>query len=84
VAIASFIVVSFGLGYLLGDPGSDTQRTLAVGTAQRNIAAALLVAGNNFQDTTVISVIIVTSLSMFVVMLLVKQSFAETTQPTAS
>ena len=76
LAIAAFILVSFGFGYLLGGPDSDTRRTLAVGTAQRNIAAALLVAGTNFDDPAVVSVIVVTSLSLFVAMrLIVKQAF---------
>ncbi|MCU0542749.1 MAG: bile acid:sodium symporter [Oscillatoriaceae cyanobacterium Prado104] len=78
LAIAIFILVSFGFGYLLGGPDSDTRRTLAVGTAQRNIAAALLVAGTNFDDPAVVSVIVVTSLSLFVAMrLIVKQAFAQ-------
>ncbi|MFB2880956.1 bile acid:sodium symporter family protein [Floridanema aerugineum] len=75
--IIGFILVSFGFGYLLGGPEKDTQRTLAVGTAQRNIAAALLVAGTNFDDPAVVSVIVVTSLSLFVLIrLIAKQAFA--------
>lgn len=78
VAIGGFILVSFAVGYLLGGPDTDTRRTLAVGTAQRNIAAALLVAGTNFDDPTVVSVIVVTSLSLFVIIrLIAKQAFAE-------
>ncbi len=71
LAIAGFICVSFGIGYLLGGADSDTRRTLAVGTAQRNIAAALLVAGSNFDDPTIVSVIVVTSLSLFLVIRLI-------------
>ncbi|MFB2837333.1 bile acid:sodium symporter family protein [Floridanema evergladense] len=75
--IIGFILVSFGFGYILGGPEKDTRRTLAVGTAQRNIAAALLVAGTNFDDPAVVSVIIVTSLSLFVLIrLIAKQAFA--------
>lgn len=78
LAIAIFILVSFGLGYLLGGPNGDTRRTLAVGTGQRNIAAALLVAGTNFDDPAVVSVIVVTSLSLFVLIrLIAKQAFTE-------
>lgn len=80
-AIAVFILVSFGFGYLLGGPDSDTRRTLAVGTAQRNIAAALLVAGTNFDDPTITSVVVVTSFSLFVVIrVIAKQAFAEAKQ----
>ncbi|HEY9618840.1 MAG TPA: hypothetical protein V6C78_00645 [Crinalium sp.] len=85
VAIAGFIVVSFGVGYLLGGPDMDTRRTLAVGTAQRNIAAALLVAGSNFNDPAIVSVIVVTSLSMFVVIrMIAKQSVVKIEQVEAS
>ncbi len=35
-------------GYLLGGPGSDTRRVLALGTGQRNLAAAFIVATGNF------------------------------------
>lgn len=77
LVIIGFILVSFGFGYLLGGPNSDTRRTLAVGTAQRNMAAALLVAGTNFDDPAVVSVIVVTSLSLFVLIrLIAKQAFA--------
>lgn len=80
-AIAAFIFASFGFGYLLGGPDADTRRTLAVGTAQRNIAAALLVAGTNFDDPTVTSVIVVTSFSLFVLIrVIAKQAFAEVKQ----
>ncbi|MGI0491410.1 bile acid:sodium symporter family protein [Alkalinema pantanalense CENA528] len=77
LAIAGFILVSFLIGYLLGGPAEDTKRTLAVGTAQRNIAAALLVAGTNFDDPTVVSVIVVTSFSLFIIIrLIAKQVFS--------
>ena len=47
------------MGYLLGGPGLDTRRVLALGTAQRNIAAALLVGGQNFTDPQVVVMVIV-------------------------
>ncbi len=64
---AVFIVFSFSVGYLLGGPGIDTQRVLGVGTAQRNFAAALLVATSNFEDPSVVSIIMVTSILMMIV-----------------
>ncbi|MBD1843419.1 bile acid:sodium symporter [Cyanobacteria bacterium FACHB-63] len=76
-AIAVFILVAFGFGYLLGGSDPATRRTLAVGTAQRNIAAALLVAETNFDDPTVTSVVVVTSFSLFVMIrVIAKQAFA--------
>lgn len=38
-----FIALGVGIGWLLGGP-DDTKRVMALGTGQRNIAAALVVA----------------------------------------
>lgn len=71
LAIAIFIIFAFAVGYLLGEPNLGTRLTLGVGTAQRNIAGALIVSGTNFEDPAIISVIVVTSLSLFVVIRLI-------------
>jgi BASS family bile acid:Na+ symporter len=81
LVIAGFILVSFGLGYLLGGPDNDTRRTLAVGTAQRNIAAALLVASLNFDDPAIVSVIVITSLSLFILIRLIARHAFAPSQP---
>jgi BASS family bile acid:Na+ symporter len=39
-----FVAAGSGIGWLLGGPQSDTRGVMALGTAQRNIAAALVVA----------------------------------------
>jgi BASS family bile acid:Na+ symporter len=59
LASVFFIVLGYGMGHLLGGPGLDTRRVLALGTAQRNIAAALLVGGQNFTDPQVVVMVIV-------------------------
>ena len=40
-----FLAAGLGTGWVLGGPARDTRQVLALGTAQRNIAAALVVAG---------------------------------------
>ena len=44
-----FIAIGFVIGWLLGGPDRNTRRVLALGTAQRNIAAALVVGEPKFQ-----------------------------------
>ena len=62
-----FIAVGLGIGWLLGGPGMDTRRVLALGTAQRNIAAALVVGGQSFNDPkVVVMVVVVTIVSLLV------------------
>ena len=69
-----FIAVGFGIGWLLGGPGMDTRRVLALGTAQRNIAAALVVAGQSFSDPkVVVMVVVVAIISLLALMPLSRQ-----------
>ena len=54
-----FLVGGVGIGWLLGGPASGTKGVLALGTAQRNIAAALVVGGKNFDDPNVLVMVVV-------------------------
>jgi BASS family bile acid:Na+ symporter len=57
-----FLLASFCTGWLLGGPGPDTRGVLALGTAQRNIAAALVVGGQNFSDPKVVVMVAVVAI----------------------
>lgn len=57
-----FIAAGSGIGWLLGGPQSDTRGVMALGTAQRNIAAALVVGGQNFNDPKVIVMVVVVAI----------------------
>lgn len=50
LAAIIFIVAAFVIGYFLGGPASGTRSVMGLGTAQRNLSAALVVAGQNFAD----------------------------------
>jgi predicted Na+-dependent transporter len=50
LATLLFVAVSVTGGYLLGGPSTDTKRVLALGTGQRNLAAAFAIATANFAD----------------------------------
>ena len=64
-----FIVLGFGIGWLLGGPGEDTRRVLALGTAQRNIAAALVVASQSFSDPRVVVMVIVVAILGLIILM---------------
>jgi bile acid:Na+ symporter, BASS family len=64
-----FIAVGFGIGWLLGGPGMDTRRVLALGTAQRNIAAALVVGSQSFRDPTVVVMVVVVAIVSLLVLM---------------
>ena len=57
-----YIALGFGIGWLLGGPDSDTRRVMALGTSQRNIAAALVVASQSFSDPKVVVMVIVVAI----------------------
>lgn len=57
-----FLILGAGVGWFLGGPGADTRGVLALGTAQRNIAAALVVGGQNFHDPKVIVMVVVVAI----------------------
>src|SRR5437763_223255 len=64
-----FIAIGFGVGWLLGGPGDETRRVLALGTAQRHIAAALVVGSQSFRDPkVVVMVVVVAIVGLFVLL----------------
>ena len=65
-----FIVISLVAGYLLGMASSDsgTRSVMGLGTAQRNISAALVVAAQNF-DTNVVTYLMVIAVIGLVVLM---------------
>jgi BASS family bile acid:Na+ symporter len=46
------------LGWLLGGPDHNSRRVVAFGTANRNIALALLVAVQSFPGTPIVSAVV--------------------------
>ena len=57
-----FIALGFGIGWLLGGPDPDARRVMALGTGQRNIAAALVVASQGLDDPKVTVMVIVVAI----------------------
>jgi len=71
-----FIALGFGIGWLLGGPDGDTRRVLALGTGQRNIAAALVVASQSFSDPKVIVMVIVVAIVGLVILMPLSRTLA--------
>lgn len=72
-----FIAWGFGIGWLLGGSNSDIRRVMALGTAQRNIAAALVVASQNFSDPKVAVIVIVVSIVGLLLLLPLARALAK-------
>ncbi len=69
VAGVIFIIISFVVGYFLGGPSDGTKAVLGLGTGQRNISAAIVVAAQNFTDPDVlITIIVLAIIGLFILM----------------
>jgi BASS family bile acid:Na+ symporter len=77
VAVAVlFVALLLAAGYLLGGPSPGTRSVLGLGTAQRNVAAALVVATQSFTDPGVVVMLLVATLAGLVVLVIAARQFA--------
>ena len=68
LAAFTFLLFSLALGYVLGGSEEHTKSVITLGTAQRNIAAALVVAGQNFGIDVITYLMVVAIVSLVVLM----------------
>src|SRR5262245_47386939 len=76
LAAVVFSAVCLAMGWVLGGPAADTRGVLGLGTAQRNTAAALVVAGQNFSDARVVVMITVFMIAAFAMLVPLARFFA--------
>jgi BASS family bile acid:Na+ symporter len=64
-----FIIGSLAIGFLLGGRDPAIRSVMGLGTAQRNVSAAIVVAAQNFSEGGTISYILVASILLLLVLL---------------
>ncbi len=69
LALLIFIVGSLLIGLLLGGRDPAVRSVMGLGTAQRNVAAAILVSVQNFSDTNTVSFVLVGAVLLLLVLL---------------
>ena len=74
-----FIAIGFVLGWSLGGRDGRTRRVLALGTAQRNIAAALIV-GQSFTDPKVVVMVVVVAIVSLLLLMPLSRSLGKRDQ----
>jgi bile acid:Na+ symporter, BASS family len=72
-----FIAIGFVIGWFLGGPDIDTRRVLALGTAQRNIVAALVVGSQSFTDPKVVVMVVVVAIVSLLVLMPLSRKLAK-------
>ena len=82
LATLLFIAISVVGGYFLGGPATDTKRVLALGTGQRNLAAAFLIATANFaEQPNVLVYLAATGLLLMVALMPTAAEFGKRSEP---
>ena len=76
-----FIAAGSGIGWVLGGPQPDTRGVMGLGTAQRNIAAALVVGGQNFSDPKVVVMVVVVAIVGLLILMPVAKYLARFSKP---
>jgi len=61
-----FLLAGAGIGWLLGGPGLGTKGVLSLATAQRNIAAALVVGGKDFDAKVLVMIVVVAVVGLLI------------------
>ena len=69
LAALSFLVGALAIGWLLGGIDPSTRPVLGLGTAQRNLAAATLVAAQSFSDEPIVLLMVMLVLILGIILL---------------
>ena len=80
-ACVGLLVLSFGSGYVFGGGAKGSRQVLAFGTAARNIPAALLIGGQNFEHPHVVLMIVLSALISVAVFVPASLIVARRSQP---
>lgn len=85
LAAALFVLITGGIAYAIAGPDAGTRRVMILGTAQRNVAAALVTAGNSFADQpNAVVMVLVTDVVALATLLIAVMRFRQLATATAS
>jgi predicted Na+-dependent transporter len=69
LALILFIIGCFLIGFLLGGREPENRSVMGLGTAQRNVSAAIVVAAANFSGTNTLSFVLVGAILLLLILL---------------
>jgi BASS family bile acid:Na+ symporter len=83
LALVLFIAAALGTGLALGGRDPRDRSVMGLGTAQRNISAAIVVAAQNFTDPNVIVMLLVGAILLLLVLMATARQLAGRSQAAA-
>jgi BASS family bile acid:Na+ symporter len=69
VALVLFVIGSLAIGLVLGGREAGTRSVLGLGTAQRNVSAAIVVSAQNFAGTNTLTFVLVAALVLLLILM---------------
>jgi predicted Na+-dependent transporter len=84
LALILFVIGSLIIGFVLGGRNRATRSALALGTAQRNVAAAILVTTLNFAGTPTVSYVLVSGILLVVILIPVARILGKRSEVSAA
>lgn len=84
LALILFVVGSLAIGLLLGGRDPGVRSVLGLGTAQRNVAAAILVTSLNFPGTTTLPFVLVACIMLPLILLPTAKWLGRRSEPAAA
>jgi len=82
LALLLFIIGSFLIGFLLGGREAGDRSVMSLGTAQRNVSAAIVVTAQNFSGTDTLSFVLVGAILLLLILLPTAKRLGARVQPT--
>jgi predicted Na+-dependent transporter len=83
LALLIFIFGCLLIGFLLGGRNPEVRSVMGLGTAQRNVAAAIVVTVQNFSDGNTMSFVLVASILLLLILLPTAKRLGRTSQTAA-
>ena len=83
LALILFVVGSLVIGFVLGGRDPGVRSVMGLGTAQRNVAAAILVTSLNFPGTTTLPYVLVASIVLPLILIPVARQLGKRSEPAA-
>jgi BASS family bile acid:Na+ symporter len=80
LALLLFIIGSLMIGFILGGRDPGMRSVMGLGTAQRNVSAAIVVAAQNFPEGNTLTFILVASILLLLVLLPTAKSLGRRSQ----
>ncbi len=69
MALLLFVIGSLAVGLVLGGHETGTRNVLGLGTAQRNVSAAIVVSAQNFSGTNTLTFVMVAAVVLLVILM---------------